>query len=284
MIEPYFFDREALQAAAARHAERYRTNDPFPHIVLDDFLPEHVLDRVLEEFPEPGDIDWKAYDTDREKKLATADETVLGPFTRHLLSQFNSSTFVDFLEALTGVEGLIPDPWFYGGGLHQIERGGHLKVHADFNWHRRMLLDRRLNVLVYLNRDWHEEFGGHLELWDRAMRQARHRILPVFNRCVIFNTTDFAYHGHPDPLTCPDARTRRSMALYYYSNGRPADEVSPDRRTEFKPRPGEVFRAGIGDAGRTQRALVRVTPPVLLDWGRSARRRLIEWRSAEPRS
>ena len=54
---------------------------------------------------------------------------------------------LEFLETLTGIDGLVPDPYFAGGGLHQIVRGGFLKVHADFNWHPKLRLDRRLNML-----------------------------------------------------------------------------------------------------------------------------------------
>src|SRR5581483_6543461 len=117
-------------------------------------------------------------------------------------------------------DGLIPDPYFTGGGLHQIERGGYLKIHADFDRHEKLGLQRRLNVLVYLNRDWDESYGGALELWDRAMTHPVVRVLPVFNRCVVFSTTDQSYHGHPEPLTCPPDRRRRSLALYYYTAAR----------------------------------------------------------------
>jgi Rps23 Pro-64 3,4-dihydroxylase Tpa1-like proline 4-hydroxylase len=93
-------------------------------------------------------------------------------------------------------------------------------VHADFNRHEKLNLDRRLNLLLYLNRDWKEEYGGHLQLWTRDMGRCVVKVLPVFNRCVVFSTTDFSYHGHPDPLTCPPGRTRKSIAMYYYTNGR----------------------------------------------------------------
>lgn len=268
-IEPFYFDRGALTALAERHATAYRDAQPFPHTVIDDFLAPWALERVLEEFPGPDDIEWKSYKTDKEVKLATRDDEQLGPFTRHLLSQFNTAVFVEFLERLTGIDGLIPDPHFYGGGLHQIQRGGFLNVHADFNWHERLRLDRRINVLVYLNQDWPEEYGGHLELWDKDMKHRAARVLPVFNRCVVFNTTDFALHGHPDPLTCPPDRYRRSMAFYYYSNGRPPGETADAHTTLFHPRPGEVWARD-----RAKRWVERLAPPLALDAARKLRRRL----------
>ena len=155
------------------------------------------------------------------------------------MSQFNSSTFVDFLERLTGITGIIPDPHFRGGGLHQILPGGFLKVHADFNKQQRLNLDRRLNVLLYLNKDWPESYGGHFELWNHEMTQCEKRALPLFNRLVVFSTTDFSYHGHPDPLTCPAGRSRKSLALYYYTNGRPPEEAEPEfHSTLFQQRLG----------------------------------------------
>jgi hypothetical protein len=122
--------------------------------------------------------------------------------------------------------------------LHQILRRGYLKVHADFNKHPQFGLDRRVNVLCYLNRDWQPEWGGQLELWDADMQCPVQSIDPVFNRMVIFTITDTAFHGHPDPLRCPPDRTRRSLAFYYYSNGRPAAEDAGVHSTLFQRRPG----------------------------------------------
>ncbi|MCB9285156.1 MAG: 2OG-Fe(II) oxygenase [Lewinellaceae bacterium] len=159
----------------------------------------------------------------------------------HLL---NSQPFLEFLQNLTGIkETLIPDPYFEGGGYHQIKPGGFLKVHVDFHKHKMMDLDRRVNVLVYLNEDWKEEYGGHFELWERDMSQCVTRIAPLFNRMAIFSTTDYSWHGHPDPLACPPDRSRRSLALYYYTNGRPASDVSDVHRkritTTFAARKGQ---------------------------------------------
>jgi 2-oxoglutarate-Fe(II)-dependent oxygenase superfamily protein len=166
---------------------------------------------------------------------------------------------VGFLEQLTGIEGLIPDPYFWGGGLHQITRGGYLKVHADFNRYSKLRLDRRLNLLLYLNRDWKEEYGGHLELWNEQMTTCERKILPIFNRCVVFSTTDYSYHGHPDPLNCPEQQTRKSLALYYYTNGRLEEGVSPVHTTLFQRRPGERIGASIFSL------LTRLTPPIVIE-------------------
>ena len=220
---------------------------------------------------------WQSFDLPTEMKLALADTDRMGPVTSPLLAEFNGQIFVDFLERLTGITGLIPDPHYEGGGLHQIRRGGFLKVHADFNRHNRLPLDRRVNVLLYLNRDWKEAFGGHLELWNRAMTGCEARVLPIFNRMVIFTTTDFAYHGHPDPLTCPPNRARRSMAWYYYTNGRPVSEVSYTHTTLFRARPDE----SISRSKHWQDVAARWVPPVLYDAGRGMLNRARERRHAD---
>ena len=187
----------------------------------------------------------------------------MGEKTRLLLYQLNSSIFVNFLEKLTGIKGIIPDPHFVGGGLHQIEKGGFLKIHVDFNKHKQMQVDRRLNLLLYLNKDWQEEYGGHFELWDRNMTECEAKILPIFNRCVIFNTSDFSYHGHPNPLNCPEDRTRKSLALYYYSNGRPAEEVSGQHSTLFRERPGEDLAQQ--QKVNNKQLLKKFIPPIVID-------------------
>ena len=234
-----FLDSNRLQELAHKLRGAYAEAEPFPHVVIDDLFSEEVLRAVIEEFPSPGSIDWNKFNNREERKLASTRETQMGDMTRLFLYQLNSSIFIDFLETLTGINGLIPDPHFWGGGLHQIERGGFLKIHADFNRHERLDLDRRLNLLLYLNEGWLEEYGGYLELWDRDMTQSVQKILPVFNRLVIFSTTDYSYHGHPDALECPDGQSRKSLALYYYSNGRPPEELSGDHGTLFKKRPNE---------------------------------------------
>ena len=156
----------------------------------------------------------------------------------------NSQPFLEFLQQLTGIkETLIPDPYFEGGGFHEIKPGGYFKMHVDFHKHKLTKLDRRLNILVYLNEDWKEEYGGHFELWERDMSKCVTRILPQFNRLAMFSTTDFSWHGLPDPLTCPPDRSRRSIALYYYTNGRPEGEVNVGDKaritTTFATRDGQ---------------------------------------------
>jgi hypothetical protein len=275
------FDRSELLELADSQREAYRSAHPFPHVVIDDLLPAGVLMDVLEEFPTPGQGEWHAFDSPLERKLATKDDSTMGDATRRLLAELNSAAFIDFLARLTGIDGLVPDPHFVGGGLHQIERGGHLKVHADFNRHPRTDLERRLNVIVYLNRDWKPEYGGALELWSQDMRACEQKILPLFNRCVVFSTTDTSFHGHPEPLNCPEGETRKSLALYYYSRPHSGDDSGPEHNTLFRARPGERLPdQGIPEPrrgyARVKHAVRRVTPPLVIDAVRAVRRRRAE--------
>jgi 2OG-Fe(II) oxygenase superfamily len=250
-----------LEVLAKEKAEEYKNNKPFPHIYFDDFLPLEAAEAALRDFPQPKQLVWSEFNTTNERKLAFDVVEKLPPTVRDVLYFLNSRPMIQFLEVLTGIQGIIPDPYYVGGGLHQIKPGGKLEVHADFNFHVKLKLDRRINVLVYLNKDWKEEYGGHFELWNREMTRAEQRVLPVFNRCAIFSTTSFSYHGHPNPLTCPPDRTRKSIATYYYSNGRPEEEVGEAHTTLFQERPGAT--RPIRDA--VSKVLHAVTPPIVVD-------------------
>jgi hypothetical protein len=242
--------------------------------MLESLLPEALLDDVLEEFPTPDAVQWWKFDSPNERKLASIDDSIMGPVTRHLLAEFNSSAFMEFLENLTGITGLVPDPHFYGGGLHQSVRGGYLNVHADFNSHPLTGLERRLNLLLYLNRDWKEEYGGALELWDSEMKKAEDAIYPLFNRCLIFTTSDISFHGHPHPLESPEGVTRRSLALYYYTKDPPRDSKGLAHNTLFKPLSEGTVSAKEQRTIAWKSAAQRVLPPIAYDAARAAKRRL----------
>ena len=262
-----------LEALARDKAAEYAANQPFPHIYFDDFLPVEAAEAALRDFPQPRQLKWTEFTNQNEKKLAFDYVEKLPTSIRDVLYFLNSRPMIKFLEVLTGIKGVIPDPYFVGGGLHQIKPGGHLEVHADFNWHEQLQLDRRINVLVYLNKDWHEEYGGHFELWNRDMTKAERKILPLFNRCAIFSTTDYSYHGHPTPLSCPPDRSRKSLATYYYSNGRPEEEVSDSHSTIFRQRPDSPIAVEAnGKPHGLKSFLHAVTPPFIVDAYKSMRK------------
>ncbi len=222
---------------------RYSSQDPFPHIEIDDFFSTEFLSSISEEFPDLSKLKGSEnYKNINEIKFAYNDYNKFPKKIKFFFDFLNSDYFLKFLQNLTSIkEKLIADKDLNGGGLHEIKSGGLLKVHTDFNRHPTKELDRRINVLIYLNKNWKKEYNGCLELWDKDMKSCKKTISPNFNKMVIFSTTDFSNHGHPEPLNCPKDLSRKSIALYYFSNGRPKEEILKynfKNRTEFKNRSG----------------------------------------------
>lgn len=234
-----------LDAAEARQAgeelsERYCFAEPFPHIVVDNFLPEPVARLALDHFPTrplASDHVFEMGYAGLHKRQILPEECDAA--ARRLFHFFNSRPVLEFLEGLTTIEGLIPDPYFNGGGYHETSTGGKLGIHADFRVNDKLHLHRRINVIVYLNETWEDAWGGSLELWDRGMKSVQRSVAPLFNRCVVFNTDADSFHGHPDPLTCPEGVFRRSIALYYYTASKAVHHEVPTFSTMYHARPGD---------------------------------------------
>lgn len=261
------FDPADLRQRAEPLSREFRTATPFPHVVFDRLVPDRILRDVAAEFPESG---WYEFDEPAEVKRTIDDERLMGDVTVELIHALNGQDFMEFLTAVTGIDGLVPDPYLEGAGLHRIERDGLLKVHTDFNRHPRMGLYRRLNLLIYLNDDWLDEYGGHLELWDADMTGCVKRIRPDLGTCVLFATSAASPHGHPEPLRCPPGRSRRSLALYYYHAL--DDNGSTTPTTRFFARPGHSDElAGSSGVERLARDLL---PPVVTRTLGRLRRRL----------
>ena len=223
--------------------DQYSFADPFPHIQIDNFFSNEYLDSILNEFPDLSNLKKSEnYKNQNEIKFANNDFENFPDKIKNFFNFLNSETFLNFLQILTSInEKLIADKELNGGGLHEIKTGGLLKVHTDFNKHPTNNFDRRVNVLIYLNKNWKKEYKGCLELWDKEMKECKQKILPNFNKIVIFSTTDFSNHGHPDPIDCPNDISRKSIALYYFSEGRPKEEILDEdqkNRTYFKNRLG----------------------------------------------
>lgn len=238
--------------------EQYLAAQPFPHIAIDDFLPAEVLNQCLSDFPDASTAE-EAFDRGQEKLKRSFSPDQLPSTSRQLFYSFNSRPFIQILENITGIKGLIPDPYFLGGGFHEIAQGGHLSIHSDFNHHVPMNLERRINVLIYLNRDWHDDYGSQLELWDVQMTKCVKSYKPSFNRCVIFNTTSMSHHGNPRPVQHPKSVPRRSIALYYYTAT--WDVTKRTHTTQFRVRPKSEDRPD--REVRIREFLADWTPPAL---------------------
>ena len=271
-----FLDQSEARQIGESLADNYCFAEPFPHVVLDSFLPPEVIEMALENFPTESLASDRVFDMGyaglHKRQVLPAE---CNGAVRSLFHFFNSQPMLEFLEGLSTIPGLIPDPYFVGGGFHETSRGGKLGVHADFRINQQLHLHRRMNVIVYLNPQWDEAYGGHLELWDRKMTQRVKSVAPIFNRCVIFNTDADSYHGHPDPLTTPDGLTRRSMALYYYTASREIYKEVPSTGTLYQARPGDD--ASVQREARSLQSeqwLRQWVPPALLRYMFAVRRRL----------
>lgn len=211
---------------------QYQSRKPYPHAFYDGLFPESVLRAAIREIPDNPSLSKgcaknndKCFNgKDQKGKNAFENDQHHGPATSALFSFMKSSLFIKFLERLTNIEDIIPDPHYRGSGVHQTLPGGYLAIHADFNRYKQYDLHRRVNAFIFLNPDWEDSFGGHLELWSKDMKKCEARIRPDLGRFVVFSSTDFSYHGHPNPLKCPEDRSRRSLALYYYTRDRPKSE------------------------------------------------------------
>ncbi len=236
----HILDIDRLSQDTGTLAASFAAAAPFPHIVIDDFLEMEACNALLAEFESPTENGgWGHYVHYNERKLGATQLDQMGPRTQEIIRALSEPNFLQWLEKVTGIGSLIPDPDLDGGGLHKIERGGFLNVHVDFlahtthrNW------SRQLNLLLYLNRNWEDRYGGALELWDQNMAEKVRSVPPLFNRCVIFHTAPGSYHGHPTPLACPEEMSRRSLALYYFR-----DEGKPQRLrpTHYRARPDDPF-------------------------------------------
>jgi len=216
--------------------QQYQTANPFPHIVVDNFLEEALVNQTIESIKNFGSWGWDhsshAGTHQRRKYFTPWSDSNLevlkteAPVAHSTLEYLNSPEVLKYLEDLTGIKNLIPDYTYHGGGFHKIGRNGKLSIHCDYNLHPKTGQHRRINLLLYLNPVWEEEWGGNLELWERDLSKMTHSIQPVFNRAVIFNITDDAYHGHPHPMKCPEGEWRYSIAMYYFTEDRPDEEKS----------------------------------------------------------
>ena len=246
-------DLERLRSDLPGAAAAYASASPFPHTVIDGVLTDRAFEDAVAEFPAVDDPFWRGYLHVNETKYSNTAPDTWGATLAAVAKELCGPEFVAYLEDLTGIRGLIPDWSMDGGGLHQTLRGGHLNIHADFSTHHvHPSWARRVNILLYLNEEWPEEWGGQLELWDPAMTQCRARVTPAGNRMLVFTTSLDSFHGHPDGLRCPDGQARRSLALYYFTEE--ADAVR--RSTNYRARPGDGARSSLAIwADRTALAL-----------------------------
>jgi Rps23 Pro-64 3,4-dihydroxylase Tpa1-like proline 4-hydroxylase len=228
-------DFQSLNQRRAAIAKDFSLAKPFRYTVFEGFFKPAAAEQILERYPSIGDGKWDGTTyVDQKNKFQKTQfdgDPVLGQAFREL----NSPQFLAWLEETTGIHDLTGDPDLFGGGLHQSIAGAFLNVHVDYNIHPLTQLHRRLNVLIYMNKNWKDQYEGHLELWDLSANRKilLAKISPQFNRCVIFETNEISYHGHPKPLKTPPEVNRKSIATYYYTKDRPGHEMAKEHNTIY---------------------------------------------------
>lgn len=230
-----------------KEINEYNQAQPFPHIVIDNFLPPSILNGVIDDFRNHNDWGWdnSQYSQQHQVKKFFSPwnengSNTLPINTKLILNYLNSPETISMLEKLTGINGLIADPTLLGGGMHKIDSGGKLSIHADSRKHAVTGNYRRINLLVYLNKNWNSEWGGSLQLWNNDMTTMVQDIQPFFNRVVIFNTGGDTYHGHPHALNTPEGVSRISLALYYYTKENPDTDENNVTSAVWKDVPSET--------------------------------------------
>lgn len=275
-------DAREARALGEMLADDYRNADPFPHIVLENILPETLIREIHAHFPKERlakDVVFDIGYGGHHKRQVMPEQC--DAYARQFFHFMNSQPVLQFLEGLTGIEALLPDPYFTGGGFHETTRGGKLGVHADFRIHEQLNVQRRINLLIYLNETWDDAWRGQLELWDRNMTACRARVSPLWNRCVVFSTDADSWHGHPDELLTPEHVKRRSIALYYYTASKSVYDEVPNLSTMYQARPHDS--ADIRKEARdfkTEQYLREWLPPVMLRGLYKVRRGLKKLRRA----
>ena len=218
--------------------EQYLSALPFRHVVIDDFFSDDFALKLEDEFPDFNDKNWLLYNNPIEHKKVMNHWDRFPKNTYQAFSFLNSEEFINQIEKMTTIENLLPDIGLNGGGWHMHGRGGKLNTHLDYSIHPKLMLERRLNIIVYLCKNWEESWGGQLGLWSHNKNNNRpkecvHKISPTFNRAVIFDTTQNSWHGLPEELKCPEHVYRKSIAIYYLS--KPRKQVSKRGKALFAP-------------------------------------------------
>ncbi|MBR8830820.1 MAG: hypothetical protein N5P05_001057 [Chroococcopsis gigantea SAG 12.99] len=227
---------------------------PFKHVVVDNFLDHDLALLLLQDFPEFNTRKAMSEVGTVGKKAVNEDLYSISDIYNYFANWVQSKEFLDKITEITGIDHLIPDPTFYGGGTHENLHGQELDPHVDFNMDERRWHHRRLNILIYLNQEWSEEWGGLLELHSDPRSEDNEIIsfLPCFNRCIIFETGEYSWHGF-NQIQLPDEqqdRSRKSLSIYLYTKERPVEDLAPSHTTFYVPRPlpdsiqpGEILKS-----------------------------------------
>ncbi len=212
---------------------------PYEHVVIDNFFNEDYLNILINNFPLINDNfkHWHIYNNPIEKKYALNNFDNLSEYNE-LFKKLSTDEFVNIISKITSIENLENDPLLHGAGIHYHPNGGKLDMHLDYSIHPITKKERRVNLIIYLNKEWKEEYNGDLQLWDINFNGPVKKYYPKYNRAILFKTSDISYHGLPHPIKCPENIGRKSLAIYYVSEQR--DNIIKRYKAEYKPLPNQV--------------------------------------------
>ena len=230
-----------LHAKNNDFATSFQNAKPFCHLVIDNLLSPEFCRKLANDFPRfESDKAVSELGTEGYKAVHT-NLLQLGPAYESLDKLIRSEEFLNLVTRWTGIPDLLYDSEYVGGGTHENLNGQELDPHIDFNYHPTTALHRRLNLILFLNREWEESWGGgldfHRDPWDPESDQVI-SITPVFNRCVLFETNEHSWHGFRQIVLPKDKRhiSRRTIAVYFYTRERPIAEVATEHSTVYVPR------------------------------------------------
>jgi Rps23 Pro-64 3,4-dihydroxylase Tpa1-like proline 4-hydroxylase len=196
---------------------QFINNKPFPHIIIQNFLKKDIIENVYNSFPEFDD-NWWVYNNPIEVKYSNDKISNFDPIIQKVFSELSTTEMIKKLQKLTGIDNLEIDPTIHGAGLHMHPRNGRLMMHLDYEKHPTLKnKQRRINIILYLSKDWKREWNGSTELWDSNMKNKIKESNVIFNNALIFQTNEQSWHGIPEKILCPENVFRKSLAYYYVS-------------------------------------------------------------------
>jgi len=217
----------------------YEKGQPFKYVIIDNFFKEEIAKELADQFPDyNNDKVWNIYKNQLENKRLTPDWNLFPPATYRAFTYLNSPEFLKIIGEIISIDNIIPDMGLHGGGWHITPSGGKLNVHLDYSIHPKLKLERRANLIIYMSEDWKPEYGGQLGLWSHDVeknlpKECISKIDAIFNRAVLFDTTQNSWHGLPDEITSPKNVNRKSLNIYYLTE--PRADTSPRERALFAP-------------------------------------------------
>jgi Rps23 Pro-64 3,4-dihydroxylase Tpa1-like proline 4-hydroxylase len=238
---------------------KFLESEPFENIVIDNFLSTEYANKLSDLFPSDY-TNWHKYDNPLEVKCAFDDIDALPDELKHYFYFLSSKSMLSKIQQLTGIDDLEYDEYLHGAGLHSHTVNGKLNIHLDYEKHPYSGKERRINIILYLSKEWKPEWNGANELWNNDVTKCIKKTEIKFNRAIIFKTNDISWHGVPDTILCPTDVFRVSLAYYYVS---PLNNINKNKnyrqKAKYTKRPEDPYNANLEELYKI-RETRRITP------------------------